>query len=63
MKQYWVVGGEFTSLNFHSFAPGTSDVLGPYDNREGAEEAWKKLSSYHKFKAAYRAIILEDSVK
>ncbi len=63
MKQYWIVGGEFTSLNFHSFLPETTSVFGPYKTREVAETVWKDVSEQMRHKASYRYIILEDSMK
>jgi hypothetical protein len=43
-ERFWVVGGEYSSTNFHSFKAGQPDVFGPYKTREEAREAWKKLS-------------------
>jgi hypothetical protein len=60
--QFWVIGGEFTSLNFHSFTPGTSIVEGPFPTRADAEIAWKSLSENTKYKANYRFVITEESV-
>ncbi len=59
--QFWVLGGEFTSLNFHSFIPGTSIVEGPFATRAEAETAWKSLSENTKYKASYRFVITEES--
>jgi len=55
--KFWVIGGEFTSLNFHSFTPGTSIVEGPFPTRADAEVVWKSLSDNTKYKATYRFVI------
>jgi hypothetical protein len=61
--QYWVVGGEFGSLNFHSLVQGTQQVRGPYPTRPDAEEAWKAISQEFRHKANYRFTIVQDSVR
>ena len=58
--RYWVIGGEFTSLNFHSFTPGTSIVEGPFPTRADAEIMWKSLSENTRYKANYRFVITEE---
>ncbi len=60
---YWVIGGHFTSLNFHSFLQDTAVVRGPYKTREEAQEEWAGLSSIYRHKAAYRFIIVEEPIK
>jgi hypothetical protein len=62
-KQYWVVGGDFTSLNFHSFVPGTTEVWGPIKTREQAEDEWRRWSEWHRSSATRRYIILEEPIK
>ena len=59
-KQYWVIGGEFTSLNFHKFTEGTSIIRGPFSSRDDAQHMWKMLSEQHRHKASYRFIILNE---
>lgn len=61
--QYWVIGGQFTSLNFHSFLQDTTVLKGPYKTREEAENEWRRLSEYYRHKATYRFIITEEPLK
>ncbi|BAT58796.1 hypothetical protein GJW-30_1_01323 [Variibacter gotjawalensis] len=61
--QFWVVGGEFGSLNFHSLVQGTQQVRGPYPTRPDAEEAWKAISQEFRYKANYRFTIVQDSAR
>ena len=58
--QFYVIGGEFSSLNFHSFVNGTSLIYGPYSNRSDAETQWKKVSEEYRHKANYRFVITEE---
>ena len=59
--QFWVVGGEFGSLNFHSLVQGTQQVSGPFPTRLDAEQAWKKLSEDFRHKCNYRFTIVRDA--
>jgi hypothetical protein len=59
---YWVIGGEFSSLNFHTIDRDTLTVLGPYKVRSDAEEAWKVMSYANKHRANYRVLIAEEPV-
>ena len=61
--QYWVVGGEFGSLNFHSLVPGTQQISGPFPTRLDAEQSWKKLSEDFRHKCNYRFTIVQDAVR
>ncbi len=42
-NHFWVVGGEFRSLNFHTLVHGTAQVEGPFPSRREAEDAWRGL--------------------
>ena len=50
--QYWVIGGEFSSLNFHQLVPGTQDI----------EEVWKERSqeTRHKANVRYRIVTVDE---
>ena len=43
-ERYWVVGGEYSSTTFHSLKSGQPDVFGPFNTREEARAAWKRIS-------------------
>lgn len=62
-SQFYVIGGEYSSFNFHKFKHGTEQVLGPYKTRKDAEEEWKRVSEENRPNASYRAIILEEEIK
>lgn len=57
---YWIIGGEFSSLNFHSIKEGTIHAEGPFETREQAEEKWKELSYNEKYKATKRFKIVKE---
>lgn len=59
MTEYWVIGGEFSSLNFHGILPNTEVVRGPFKYRHDAQDEWQELSDAHRHKAGYRFVITE----
>lgn len=59
-SNYWVVGGEFRSLNFHSLVHGTAEVKGPFATRREAEETWRTVSEQHRHRCNMRFSIVEE---
>ncbi len=57
---YWVVGGEFGSLNFHKLKPGTAQVEGPFATRREAEDAWRAVSEQNRHRCNVRFSIVEE---
>lgn len=43
-ERFWVVGGEYSCLSFKALKSGTPHVMGPFDSRDEAREAWKQIS-------------------
>jgi hypothetical protein len=43
-ERYWVVGGEYSGTDFKTLKSGAPQVVGPFDDREAARAAWKRLS-------------------
>jgi hypothetical protein len=60
MSQYYVVGGEYSSFNFHQFRHGTERVFGPFKTRDVAEVVWKEQAELTRSQASVRYIILEE---
>ncbi|MCC7347059.1 MAG: hypothetical protein IT538_06640 [Variibacter sp.] len=58
--QFWVVGGEFGSLNFHNLVPGTQQIEGPFASRHDAETAWRAISERFRHKCNFRFTIVRD---
>ena len=40
-SNFWVIGGEFGSMNFHKLVEGSAQVKGPFKTRKEAEDAWR----------------------
>ena len=38
-SNFWVIGGEFGSMNFHKLVEGSAQVQGPFKTRKEAEDA------------------------
>src|SRR4029453_3981595 len=58
-SNFWVIGGEFGSMNFHKLVEGSAQVRGPFKTRKEAEECWKEVSEESRHKAGVRFSILE----
>ncbi len=43
-SNFWVIGGEFGSMNFHKLVEGSAQVQGPFKTRKEAEDAWRVVS-------------------
>ena len=41
-SNFWVIGGEFGSMNFHTLVEGSAQVRGPFKTRAEAEDAGAK---------------------
>jgi hypothetical protein len=59
-NHFWVVGGEFRSLNFHTLVHGTAQVEGPFPSRREAEDAWRGLSEKNRHRCNVRFSIVEE---
>jgi hypothetical protein len=57
---YWVIGGEFGSMNFHKLVHGTAQVQGPFSTRSDAEDAWRSVSEQNRHRAGVRFSIVEE---
>lgn len=59
--QYWVIGGEFGSLNFHTLVHGTQQAEGPFRTRQEAEQVWRRLSEEQRHRCNVRFTIVRDA--
>jgi hypothetical protein len=57
---FWVIGGEFGSMNFHKLVEGSAQVKGPFKSRKEAEDCWKEVSEENRHKAGVRYTIVEE---
>lgn len=58
--RFWVVGGEFRSLEFDEMVRGTERLVGPFAKREEAERAWRSLSEAHRADCMVRFTIAQE---
>ncbi|MEA2921953.1 MAG: hypothetical protein QOF07_1916 [Bradyrhizobium sp.] len=59
-SNFWVIGGEFGSMNFHKLVEGSAEVRGPFKSRQEAEECWREVSQETRHKAGVRFSIVEE---
>jgi hypothetical protein len=59
-SNFWVIGGEFGSMNFHKLVEGSAQVQGPFKTRKEAEDAWRTVSEENRHKAGVRFSIVEE---
>ncbi len=46
--KYWVVGGEYESMDFQSVIKGKEVASGPFFSREEALRVWRELSEVNR---------------
>lgn len=59
-SNFWVIGGEFGSMNFHKLVEGSAQVQGPFKTRKEAEDAWRAVSEENRHRAGVRFSIVEE---
>ena len=52
-SNFWVIGGEFGSMNFHKLVEGSAQVQGPFKTRQEAEDAWRRSRKRTATRPAY----------
>jgi len=57
---FWVIGGEFGSMNFHKLVEGSAQVKGPFKTRQEAEDCWKQVSEENRHRGSVRFSIVEE---
>jgi hypothetical protein len=60
MERFWVVGGEYSCLAFKALKTGTPDVMGPFESRDEAKAAWKRISDETRACATARYAIASE---
>ena len=59
-SNFWVIGGEFGSMNFHKLVEGSAQVQGPFATRKEAEDAWREVSEANRHRGSVRFSIVEE---
>jgi hypothetical protein len=61
-EQFWVVGGEYSDLEFRRLIEGTGQTHGPFESYEAAEKVWRDCSIANRFEACARFSIVTSAV-
>jgi hypothetical protein len=61
-ERFWVVGGEYSCLAFKTLKDGAPQVMGPYETREEAREAWRRISDQTRSSATARYAIATEQL-
>ena len=59
--QYWVIGGEYDSIDFIGLVAGTCEVLGPFGKYDEATRAWRELAFASRYKALTRYVVVSNA--
>lgn len=59
-SRFWVVGGEYRSLEFDEIVEGTQRLLGPFAARDEAERTWRDVSEQHRARCTVRFTIAQE---
>jgi hypothetical protein len=62
-ERYWVVGGDYTCMGFQHLKEGSQQVVGPFDDRTEAQQAWRRLSEENRCRATARYAITSEQVR
>jgi hypothetical protein len=60
-ERFWVIGGEYGCTGFKALRD-CAHVEGPFENRDAAREAWKRLSAENSSKATARFSIAAEHI-
>ncbi|MGC1304734.1 MAG: hypothetical protein WA840_20375 [Caulobacteraceae bacterium] len=61
VERFWVIGGVYTCMGFKALR-GDSRVEGPFETRDEAKAAWKRLSREHPSRATARFSIASEQL-
>jgi hypothetical protein len=59
-ERFWVVGGEYSCLDFKTLKHGAPQVMGPYETRDEARAEWKRISEKTRASATARFAIATE---
>jgi hypothetical protein len=59
--RFWVIGAEYTCLDFDQLIEGTEKIAGPFFHRSAAEAVWRRLSDGDRCRAQVRYAIVSES--
>src|SRR5215469_7932744 len=59
-ERYWVVGGNYETMEFARVVPGTEDVFGPFGSIQDAESVWRCVAEKTRYQATVRYTIAAE---
>jgi hypothetical protein len=59
-ERFWVIGGEYAAMDFKQLKAG--EVFGPFDSRDEATAAWKRVSAETRSRATARYSIASERI-
>ncbi|MBC6983215.1 hypothetical protein [Caulobacter sp. 17J80-11] len=62
-ERYWVVGGDYTCMGFKNLRDGQGKMIGPFDTRDDAVQAWRQVSDADRSKATARYSITSEQLR
>ncbi len=62
-ERFWVVGGDYTCMGFKSLKDGATTMVGPFEDRDQAQQEWKRLSEQNRSRATARFTIASDLIR
>jgi len=61
-QRFWVIGGEYRTLDFNTMVSGTEMLVGPLATRAQAEAKWREISERHRGEATVRFTIAAEKM-
>jgi len=62
-QRFWVVGGDYTCMEFKALRDGASTLVGPFEDRDQARAEWRRLSEESRSKATARYTIASEVIQ
>ena len=62
-ERYWVVGGDYTCTGFNCLRDGQAQAIGPFEDRQDAEQEWKRVSDENRSRATARYSITSEQLQ
>lgn len=59
-SRFWVVGGEYRSLEFDEIIDGSQQLIGPFGERAAAERSWRDVSEQNRSRCTVRFTIVKE---
>jgi hypothetical protein len=60
-KEFWVIGGEYASVEFREVVAGTERVFGPFRSYDEANQVWRERSLASRSSATTRFSIVANA--